>query len=109
MPFQKGRSKTGGKVKGSENKVKKTFKEAVSHLLESKQDEFLEWLALMDNPKDRFDILIRIAEYAHPKYSRTEHTGKDGNPIETLEVDAKKRRELLKQLLNDNTRTTDKT
>ena len=105
MPFQKGKPKTGGKTKGTPNKVTQTFREAVANFLELSQDEFLNWLKEMDSPKDRFDAVCKLAEYAHPKFSRIEHTGKDGNPIEHQEITPEDLTNAIKTILGNSSST----
>lgn len=89
-----------GKKKGTPNKVTKEFKEAVTAFINTNQEKFGEWLEQMGSPKDRFDVIVKIAEYAYPKYARVEHTGKDGGAIETFEITPEQRREALKRILN---------
>lgn len=82
--FEKGKPKTGGRPKGVENKVKRTFREAVNRLLENSQDQFVEWLSQIDDPKDRFNVIKDLAEYAYPKYSRIEVSNSNDKPSELI-------------------------
>jgi hypothetical protein len=91
--FSKGRGNTP-------NKVTREFKEAVTQFVNLNQERFGEWLEQIESPKDRFDVVIKLAEYAYPKYARIEHTGKDGGAIETLDITPEQRREALKRILN---------
>ena len=92
MPFKKGQSgNPNGRQKGSKNKDKAEFKDALNNLLEYSAPQMVDWLNEVDNPEKRFDILSKFAEYIHPKLARTETenntnvtynigTGVPGNP-----------------------------
>ena len=107
MKFQKGNPKppTAGRKKGVENKVTRSFREAVTNLIEMSQDQFIHWLGEIEDPKARFDVVHKLAEYAYPKFSRVEHTGENGGPIETVEVTPEQRRQLLQKMMNESSRT----
>jgi hypothetical protein len=83
LKFQKGDGRPR-RPKGSENKAKKTFREAINHLLENSQDQFIEWLAQIEDPKDRFNVIKDLAEYAYPKYARLEVANVDTKPTELV-------------------------
>ena len=73
MPFEKGKSgNPNGRQAGVANKATTKFKEALNTLLESAADEMVEWLAEIENPKERFAVIKDLAEYIHPKLARTE-------------------------------------
>jgi hypothetical protein len=80
--FKKGDGRAGRK-KGIPNKTTQDFKEAVIKLLESCQNEMIQWLKEIDDPKDRFDVIAKISEFAYPKLARTDHTSGD-KPIEVM-------------------------
>lgn len=71
MPFQKGKEKTGGRTKGTPNKVTEDLREKVSHILESQYETILKDLNKLE-PKDRINIWIKLLEYALPKLQRSE-------------------------------------
>lgn len=86
--------KTGGRVKGTPNKVNQEFRETVRQLLEDNAGNVNRWLHLVaegdgtDNckpdPGKALDLLAKLAEFAAPKLSRTEHTGEGGGPVQTV-------------------------
>jgi len=86
------RRKTGGRVAGVPNKATKEFRETVSQLLSDNAENVALWLARVaegdgenkPDPAKALDLLTKLAEYAAPKLNRTEHTGKDGGPMETV-------------------------
>lgn len=79
--FVKG-NKLGGRQKGIPNKDTSRFKEALNELFEKNADNMIGWLEQIDEPKERFDILNKFAEFIFPKLQRTEMTGADGGAIE---------------------------
>lgn len=90
-----GGKKTGGRKKGTPNKVNAEFRETVRRLLEDNAANVGKWLALVaegdgdqvkPDPGKALDLLTRLAEYAAPKLSRTEHVGEGGGPVVTLDA-----------------------
>lgn len=81
-----------GKPKGATNKVTREFKATVQRLLEDNADNVGLWLVQVAqghgenkaDPAKALDLLAKLAEYAAPKLNRTEHTGLDGGPVETI-------------------------
>lgn len=85
MAFKKGQSgNPKGKPRGAKNKATIEFKEALNNLLNHAAPHMIKWLDELDDPMKRFTVLKDFAEYIHPKLARTEHTGDEDNPIETL-------------------------
>lgn len=92
MPFEKGRAKTGGKVKGQLTKGTIEFRATVTALLEKNASNVDKWLLLVANghgeakpaPDKALDLLAKLAEYAAPKLARTENVGDGGGPINTV-------------------------
>lgn len=88
------RPKTGGRAKGTPNKVTQEFRETVRKLLEDNAGNVGRWLTLVaegdgtDNgkpdPAKALDLLSKLAEFAAPKLNRTEHVGEGGGPVETV-------------------------
>lgn len=71
--WQKGQSgNPNGRGKGVPTKKTARFKDALNELLESQADEMVKWLAEIEDPKDRFNVLKDFAEYIHPKLARSE-------------------------------------
>jgi hypothetical protein len=88
------RPKTGGRKKGTPDKITSEFRETVRKLLEDNNENFGRWLALVaegdgseggkPDPAKALDLIVKLAEYAAPKLGRVEHTGADGGPVETV-------------------------
>jgi len=95
------RVKTGGRQKGSKNKVTVEFRETVQRLLDDNRENVAKWLAIVaqgsparydkagnivrqERPGDPSTALLRLsylAEFAAPKLNRTEVTGDGGGPL----------------------------
>ena len=86
------RPKTGGRVKGTPNKVNRDFRETVRKLLDDNADNVGTWITQVAeghgenkaDPAKALDLLAKLAEFAAPKLGRIEHTGKDGGPMESI-------------------------
>lgn len=86
------RPKTGGRTKGTPNKVTQEFRETVQKLLDANAENVGRWLTLVaegdgtdtgkPDPGKALDLLAKLAEFAAPKLARTEHTGEGGGAIE---------------------------
>lgn len=86
-----------GRKKGVPNKVTQEFRETVRKLLESNAQNVGRWLTLVaegdgtegpsgrPDPGKALDLLVRLAEFAAPKLSRTEHTGDGGGPMQAVQ------------------------
>lgn len=83
-----------GRVKGVPNKVTRAFRETVTKLLEDNADNVGKWLRQVaegdeindakPDPGKALDLMAKLAEFAAPKLSRTEHTGEDGGPVRVV-------------------------
>ena len=83
------REKTGGRVKGTPNKVNREFRETVRKLLDDNADNVGAWIAQVAqghgenkaDPAKALDLLAKLAEFAAPKLGRVEHVGEGGGPV----------------------------
>ncbi|SEF19434.1 hypothetical protein SAMN03159371_00130 [Variovorax sp. NFACC28] len=91
---------------GTPNKATKEFRETVTKLLSDNADNVALWLervavgvepvldaegnvarkGVPPDPAKALDLLASLAEFAAPKLSRTELTGKDGGPVQYSKV-----------------------
>lgn len=84
----------GGSRKGSPNKITADFRETVRKLLEDNSRNVGTWLKTVaegdlsndvkPDPAKALDLLTKLAEFAAPKLSRTEHTGENGGPVRVI-------------------------
>lgn len=82
MSCVKGSAKTGGRKKGTPNKVTKTTKEVIANLLDDYSESGLmqsDFRAL--EPKDRMYIAERLMNYTTPKMQSVAMTGDKDKPI----------------------------
>lgn len=81
MPFKKGKSKTGGKVKGTKNLKTQQWEELGKAIIEKHAERANKILATCED-----DVFIenfnKLLEYFKPKLARTELTGQDGDAIQ---------------------------
>ena len=83
------RPKTGGRVKGTPNKVNREFRETIRKLLDDNADNVGRWLQQVaegegetkPDPAKALDLLAKLAEFAAPKLGRVEHVGDGGGPV----------------------------
>ena len=83
MPKAKRARKTGGRSKGTPNKVTAAAREVMALLVEANAPKLQKWLdrVAKTDPARAADLLLRALEYHIPKLARTEHTGKDGDGL----------------------------
>jgi hypothetical protein len=74
MAFKKGKSKTGGRSKGVENKLTADIKIAVKELLERNAPEMDVWLKKVAkrSPYKALDLIYKFTEYSMPRLSRVQ-------------------------------------
>lgn len=65
------RPKTGGRAKGTPNKITTEIREFYKELIENNLEQIETDLKEL-NPKERIEILIKLSEYVVPKLARTE-------------------------------------
>jgi len=83
--------KTGGRTKGTPNRVTTEFRETVQLVLDANKDNVAKWLKLVaegdkasdtkGDPGKALDLMAKLAEFAAPKLARTELTGANGGPV----------------------------
>lgn len=101
MPFKKGDPNNKGRPMGAKAKVSAEFRVTIDNLLKDNADNIAYWLKLVaegrpkrgkDNevryfgadPAKALDLVAKLAEFAAPKLSRTEVSGLDGSPIQSV-------------------------
>jgi plasmid stabilization system protein ParE len=85
MPFKKGdpNINTGGRPKGTGNKVNDEIRAAFSLVLQNKLDDLESWLdhTARKDPAKAAELLIKLSERFVPALARTELTGADGEDL----------------------------
>lgn len=78
--------KTGGRQKGTPNKLTSAAREAFLATFGNLEGELEGWIraTAMTDPAKAADLLIRMAEYHFPKLGRQELSGADGEPIQVV-------------------------
>lgn len=71
MPFETGRTKTGGRTAGTTNKVVKELRHQLQAIVQTSLDELPETLAAME-PTDRARLLTALLPYVMPKLNSVE-------------------------------------
>jgi len=76
----------GGRKKGVQNKATVEFKQGLNNLFEYATPQMVEWLAEIESPERRFEVLAKFADYLYPKLARQEvqNLDKDGKPADAL-------------------------
>ena len=92
MPFDKGKEKTGGRQKGTPNRLKSKLKEAIGELVDSNLETIRHDLAQLE-PKDRISLLLKFVEYVIPKERETKI---DFSSLTDEEID-----ELIERVTNE--------
>ena len=82
-------SVSGGRPKGSVNKDRKIFLDALNDMFVNNAPEMMSWLSKIEDPKDRFDILNKFANYLHPKLSSVESKNETKVVVEAVDINFK--------------------
>jgi hypothetical protein len=83
----KGLPKTGGRKKGSVNKVTANMRETIDTFLSENFDDMKLQFEMLE-PRDKINAYIRLLEFTVPKLNRTQNeiTGANGGPIQTTVI-----------------------
>lgn len=76
----KGTPKTGGRKKGTPNKVTAPLKELIKQFAIDKWPEFLESWENMESNKDKCDAYTKVLQYLLPKMASVDVSGKVEKP-----------------------------
>lgn len=76
----KGTPKTGGRQKGTPNKVTAPLKELIKQFAIDKWPEFLESWEHMESNKDKCDAYTKVLQYLLPKMASVDVSGKVEKP-----------------------------
>lgn len=74
MSRPRGLPKTGGRQKGTPNKVTRNLRQALNDFLENNIHELQNCFDQLDDPKDKLTLLIKLAEFAIPKMRAVDNT-----------------------------------
>lgn len=92
MARPKGQPKLGGRAKGTPNKVTTEARAAIAQFVDGNAHRLAEWLDAVasgshngkPDPAKAFELFQSVVEYHIPKLARTEHTGRDGGPVQIV-------------------------
>ena len=76
-----------GRPKGSPNKATSEAREAIARLVDGNAHRLTIWLEeiyQLKGPEAAWNCMMDVIEYHIPKLARTEHTGKDNEPIKMV-------------------------
>ena len=73
MAYQKGHNKTGGREKGSPNKLTKELRTLLKDLFYTELSSIEDRLNELDT-KERIELLIKLMPYVLPKVEQAPHT-----------------------------------
>jgi len=68
----KGQPKTGGRQKGTQNKNKKVFRDALDEIGFDLVAETMLTLSKLENPKEKLDFMLRLFRYIYPTLKEVE-------------------------------------
>ena len=87
MARRKGTEKTGGRKKGTPNRISGTVKEWITSIIDTNRNQFEDDLELLE-PSERVRVISNLLQYVTPKMQSV-------SPGEMLDVEYKKLEELL--------------
>ena len=71
-----------GRPPGTPNKVTTEARKIVVEIANNNAGKVQQMLDGITDPKEWMEIYLKVLEYHMPKLARSEHTGKDGEPIQ---------------------------
>ena len=71
MSYEKGKTKTGGRAKGTPNVVNRDLRDIVRELIEDNADRIRKDLNALE-PRDRVNAWLKLTEFILPKLQRSE-------------------------------------
>jgi hypothetical protein len=82
--FAPGKKKSGGRPKGTPNKVTAEMKEGFLQAFKNKEPMFEKWLdeVAANDPAAACKIMVSMADFIFPRIGRTELVGDGGGPLE---------------------------
>jgi hypothetical protein len=66
MAFKAGQEKSGGRQKGTPNKIKSELKDSINKIVTDNIDKLQDDLESLE-PKDRISLILKFVEYVIPK------------------------------------------
>jgi predicted lipase len=84
------RVKTGGRAKGTPNKVTTEIKDVFKQIIECNLSQ-IETDIMELNPKDRIDVILKLSEYVLPKLQRSSiEMERENNGLEIVVIRGEK-------------------
>ena len=80
----KGKKTGGGSRAGVPNKATQDVRAAIAAFASANVGQMSVWLAGIDDPAKKLDLYLKAIEYHIPKLARSEVSGPDGGPVETI-------------------------
>lgn len=80
----KGIKTGGGSRAGVPNKATQDVRAAIAAFASANVGQMTVWLAGIDDPAKKLDLYLKAIEYHIPKLARSEVSGPDGGPVETV-------------------------
>ncbi len=80
----KGIKTGGGSRAGVPNKATQDVRAAIAAFASANVGQMTVWLAGIDDPAKKLDLYLKAIEYHIPKLARSEVSGPNGGPVETI-------------------------